>query len=190
LFTGLAPTLWRDVPFSAIYWLFLEKFRNELSVTKSLGTWGGRYYKDQGIQTPPTVEVMHSFVSGAGAGGIAAFFTTPFDVVKTRRQMSSQAEAHTIESCDHFGLKEYSSGSKKHHNTCQQRNIISTTGVDRTHVNNNVGGTFGHMREILKDEGVTGLWRGNSTRMVKVAPACAIMIACYEAGKKVFAEVL
>jgi solute carrier family 25 protein 39/40 len=46
------------------------------------------------------------------------------------------------------------------------------------------------MREILKDEGVTGLWRGNSTRMVKVAPACAIMIACYEAGKKVFAEVL
>ena len=126
---------------------------------------------------------MHSFVSGAGAGGIAAFFTTPFDVVKTRRQMSSQAEAHTIESCDHFGLKEYSSGSQ-HHNACQQRNIISTTRV------HNIGGTFGHMREILKDEGVTGLWRGNSTRMVKVAPACAIMIACYEAGKKVFAEVL
>ena len=189
LFTGLAPTLWRDVPFSAIYWLFLEKFRHELSDTKSLGTWGGRYYKDQGIQTPPTVEVMHSFVSGAGAGGIAAFFTTPFDVVKTRRQMSSQAEAQTMESCDHFGLKEYSSGSQQHHNTCQQRNIISTTRVDRTRFNN-IGGTFGHMREILKDEGVTGLWRGNSTRMVKVAPACAIMIACYEAGKKAFAEVL
>ena len=103
--------------------------------------------------------------------------------------MSSQAEAHTIESCDHFGLKEYSTGSQQHHNACQQRNIISTTRVDRTRVNN-VGGTFGHMREILKDEGVTGLWRGNSTRMVKVAPACAIMIACYEAGKKVFAEVL
>lgn len=188
LFTGLAPTLWRDVPFSAIYWLFLEKFRHQLSDTKSLGTWGGRYYKDQGIQTPPTVEVIHSFVSGACAGGIAAFFTTPFDVVKTRRQMSSQAEAQTIESCAHFGLKEYSSGSQ-HHSTCQHRNIISTAGVDRTRVNN-VGGTFGHMREILKDEGVTGLWRGNSTRMVKVAPACAIMIACYEAGKKVFAEVL
>ncbi|KAL7456106.1 hypothetical protein ACHAWC_007612 [Mediolabrus comicus] len=173
LFTGLAPTLWRDVPFSAIYWLFLEKFRNELSDTKSLGTWGGRYYKDQGIQTPPTVEVMHSFVSGAGAGGIAAFFTTPFDVVKTRRQMSSQAEAHTIESCDHFGLKEYSSGSQQHHNACQQRNIISTAGVDRTHVNN-IGGTFGHMREILKDEGVTGLWRGNSTRMLLMVAYCYI----------------
>jgi len=46
------------------------------------------------------------------------------------------------------------------------------------------------MREILKDEGLSGLWRGNTTRMVKVAPACAVMISCYEFGKKVFGEMV
>ena len=54
---------------------------------------------------------------------------------------------------------------------------------------NNVG-TFGHMREIFKDEGLSGLWRGNTTLMVKVAPACAVMISCYEFGKKVFGEIV
>lgn len=185
LFTGLAPTLWRDVPFSAIYWLFLENFRNGLSDSKSLGTWGGRYYKDQGIHIPPSVEVMHSFVSGAGAGAIAAFATTPFDVVKTRRQMSSQTEVLSTSqgSCDHFGLKEYSSS----HNNCQQRSLSVAAAAERGQVN---VGTFGHMREILKDEGMSGLWRGNTTRMVKVAPACAVMISCYEFGKRVFGEMI
>jgi solute carrier family 25 protein 39/40 len=184
LFTGLAPTLWRDVPFSAIYWLFLENFRNGLSDSKRLGSWGGRYYKNQGIQIPSSVEVMHSFVSGAGAGALAAFATTPFDVVKTRRQMSSQPEVLSTSPgpCDHYGLKEYSIS----HNNCQQRSL-SAAAAERGRVN---VGTFGHMREIFKDEGLSGLWRGNTTRMVKVAPACAVMISCYEFGKRVFGEML
>ena len=189
LFTGLSPTLWRDVPFSAIYWLFLEKFRNDLSDSIRLGTWGGHYYKDQGLKIPPSVEIMHSFISGAGAGAIAAFFTTPFDVVKTRRQMSKQTEVLSRGTgkgtCDHFGMKEYS-GSR---NKCQQRNISVAAAAEHGQVNNNVG-TFGHMREILREEGLSGLWRGNTTRMVKVAPACAIMISCYEFGKKVFGEIV
>lgn len=193
LFTGLAPTLWRDVPFSAIYWLFLEKFKNDLYDSTSLGTWGGRYYKDQGLEAPPSLEVMHSFVSGAGAGAIAAFCTTPFDVVKTRKQMIRQAEVLPIASCDHFGLKEYS-GSQ--HNNNQQRGISVAVTEQNRRINQ--VGTFGHtnlntfscMRQIFRDEGISGLWRGNTTRMVKVAPACAVMISCYEFGKKVFGEVL
>ena len=48
-----------------------------------------------------------------------------------------------IDSCDHYGLKEYRSKL----------------------------GTFGHMKQIVQDEGVMGLWKGNVTRMAKVAPA-------------------
>lgn len=32
-------------------------------------------------------------------------------------------------------------------------------------------GTFGHMRQIVRQEGLSGLWKGNAARMAKVAPA-------------------
>jgi hypothetical protein len=32
-------------------------------------------------------------------------------------------------------------------------------------------GTFRQMQQIIQQEGITGLWKGNLTRMVKVAPA-------------------
>jgi len=47
-------------------------------------------------------------------------------------------------------------------------------------------GTFGHMKRIAREEGFfAGLWKGNRTRMAKVAPGCAIMISCYELGKRI-----
>jgi solute carrier family 25 protein 39/40 len=51
-------------------------------------------------------------------------------------------------------------------------------------------GIVGHMKQIVQQEGVSGLWKGNTTRMVKVAPACAIMISVYEFGKRAFGEVI
>ena len=32
-------------------------------------------------------------------------------------------------------------------------------------------GTFGYMQQIVQTEGISGLWKGNVTRMVKIAPA-------------------
>ena len=37
---------------------------------------------------------------------------------------------------------------------------------------------------IYQEEGTAGLFRGWVPRMLKVAPACAIMISSYEVGKK------
>eukprot|EP01082_Thalassiosira_pseudonana_P003447 g2586.t1 g2586 contig12:407497-408861(-) len=172
LYVGLAPTLWRDVPFSALYWLCLERFRNELSDSDSLGAWGGRYYSDQGMKLPPSVEASHSFVSGAAAGSVAAAMTTPFDVVKTRRQMVDQ----TIST-----LSSQWSGSK----FCNESKQSAAVGSDRINV-----GTFGHIRQIVTQEGISGLWRGNLTRMLKISPACAVMISTYEVGKRFFGDVL
>lgn len=36
---------------------------------------------------------------------------------------------------------------------------------------------------IFREEGMAGLFRGWVARCLKVAPACAIMISTYEAGK-------
>jgi solute carrier family 25 protein 39/40 len=75
LWRGLVPTLWRDVPFSAIYWSGYEVLRARLRPLIV------------GPRRRPREEAALSFASGALSGALAAFATTPFDVAKTRRQV-------------------------------------------------------------------------------------------------------
>ena len=92
---------------------------------------------------------------------------SPFDVVKTRRQMvvtqTTESTIKTSEACTHFGLKEY---TDKLQQTTSGSKGCKTPGCGSTK-----WGTFGHMQQIIKQEGVAGLWKGNTTRMIKVAPA-------------------
>lgn len=44
------------------------------------------------------------------------------------------------------------------------------------------------MKKIYATSGVNGLFTGLVPRIVKVAPACAIMISTYEYGKHFFTE--
>lgn len=64
---GWVPTLYRDVPFSGIYWTSYETIKRWFNVTNP--------------------SFAFSFFGGAAAGSIAAFATTPFDVVKTHKQI-------------------------------------------------------------------------------------------------------
>ncbi|ORZ23166.1 mitochondrial carrier domain-containing protein [Absidia repens] len=81
LWRGLVPTMLRDVPFSAIYWMMYEEFKRQLH------THGQQTHLQQ---------FQHSFFAGATSGTVAAVVTTPFDVVKTRRQVSSNNEKHLV----------------------------------------------------------------------------------------------
>ena len=40
------------------------------------------------------------------------------------------------------------------------------------------------IRKIFQQEGLEGLFRGVTARVLKAAPACAIMISSYELGKQ------
>ncbi|KNC98556.1 uncharacterized protein SPPG_06245 [Spizellomyces punctatus DAOM BR117] len=73
LWRGLGPTLWRDVPFSGIYWLTYEKTKTHLP-----------------NPTSTHIEFRNAFLSGAVAGTIAAILTTPFDVAKTVMQVGAE----------------------------------------------------------------------------------------------------
>ena len=48
--------------------------------------------------------------------------------------------------------------------------------------------TFGTAKEIVASQGPRGLFAGLSPRILKVAPACAIMISSYEWCKRFFRE--
>lgn len=71
----LSATLWRDVPFSAIYWLVVEEVKK----------------KQRDRAATQVVNKTNQFVTSltaASAGGLtAAMVTHPFDVIKTKRQV-------------------------------------------------------------------------------------------------------
>jgi len=94
LWRGLSLTLWRDVPFSAFYWWGYEYGRERLHQAREasepqsvLGRARSR------SELSHTTVLADSFIAGAASGGIAAFFTTPFDVGKTRQQTVLQQGA-------------------------------------------------------------------------------------------------
>lgn len=72
LWRGTAPTLYRDVPFSALYWMLAEAVRERLCATWSM--------KRDAL----SVNLVAGFLSGA----LASLITHPFDVIKTRAQVA------------------------------------------------------------------------------------------------------
>ncbi|BGP10368.1 Carrier protein, mitochondrial [Rhodotorula toruloides] len=83
---GLGPTLWRDVPFSGVYWAGYEVIKRALTGGRGMGEAQAGVGEKAGAGRGR--EFVVSFVSGAGSGVIAATLTNPFDVLKTRRQSS------------------------------------------------------------------------------------------------------
>ncbi|PXF49295.1 Solute carrier family 25 member 40 [Gracilariopsis chorda] len=71
---GLAPTLMRDAPFSAIYWSAYESLKDPKRSILPHRLFASR--SEFGVYLG----------AGIGAGGLAALCTVPADVVKTRRQ--------------------------------------------------------------------------------------------------------
>jgi solute carrier family 25 protein 39/40 len=147
LWRGLGLTLWRDVPFSGIYWLGYEAIKEQLRKRRE-EKWSLLHDHPEGILLPSAQsqkkEDLHaqatftdSFVAGALSGMVAAFVTTPYDVGKTRRQIS------------------HSRGEE-----------IGARPMSMPKV----------LLEIYREGGLQGLWKGCVPRMLKVAPACAIMV--------------
>ncbi|KAJ6638087.1 Solute carrier family 25 protein Shawn [Pseudolycoriella hygida] len=132
LWKGLTPTLYRDVPFSGIYWATYESIKSFSNVVN------------------PTFHF--SFLAGATSGCIAAFVTTPFDVVKTHKQIA-------------FGEKFLYPTDKSTKSDVKPLKMLSN---------------------IYRANGFQGLFAGVAPRIIKISPACAIMVATFEYGKSFF----
>ncbi|MFH4980141.1 hypothetical protein AB6A40_006850 [Gnathostoma spinigerum] len=155
---GWAPTLLRDLPFSAVYWTAYECFKARiLQLFKKAET-----------------NFFISFGCGAIAGTIAATVTTPFDVVKTQRQI-------TLGQIEHERSAVGKNRSKHSHS-------ITAKSSGNMSINVRSESTYSIMREVTKTRGLAGLFAGIIPRIVKVAPSCAIMIGSYECAKIFFAH--
>ncbi|KAF8807462.1 mitochondrial carrier [Phlegmacium glaucopus] len=121
MWRGLGPTLWRDVPFSGFYWASYETWKRAFTKRGHEGTWV-------------------AFTSGAISGTSAAVITSPFDVLKTRRQA-----------------------------------LIMSPSIYKVS-----SSTFPLLLRIFQTEGPSALFAGIIPRIVKIAPACGLMIASFE----------
>ena len=163
LWRGLTLTLWRDVPFSGMYWWGYETIRGKLtdmreerhgrSITRDEHGSRTRARSRSQSRENHVATVMDSFTAGALSGAFASFVTTPFDVGKTRTQVFRD------------------SASK------------ASTGRTLAPEERSIPRLLWH---IFSNEGMPGLFRGWIPRTLKVAPACAIMISSYEVGKRAF----
>ncbi|KAF7511246.1 hypothetical protein GJ744_005143 [Endocarpon pusillum] len=165
LWRGLTLTMWRDVPFSGIYWWGYEATRNALTDAreraqgKVLDANRSMTRRRSQSQDNPTNTFLDSFVSGAFSGAVAALITTPFDVGKTRQQVFK-----------HSGDEAAAAASRA------ARTVGEKPPEELTMPR--------FLAHIFKEEGMQGLFKGWAARCLKVAPACAIMISSYEVGKR------
>ncbi|KAF9883818.1 hypothetical protein FE257_002755 [Aspergillus nanangensis] len=168
LWRGLTLTMWRDVPFSGLYWWGYEEVKkvlieNRKNTQANLLPHGLSTLSPWQLEELDEPTFFDSFVGGAIAGSLAAFVTTPFDVGKTRQQVFR-----------HMG-DEIPASHKG--------------GVPQGALHPEQLSLPKFLLHIFREEGTAGLFRGWVARCLKVAPACAIMISTYEFGKKMAREV-
>ncbi|KAL8736670.1 MAG: hypothetical protein Q9166_000036 [cf. Caloplaca sp. 2 TL-2023] len=87
LWRGLTLTMWRDVPFSGIYWWGYEASRNRLRDLRYPTIGQDQARTSSRNDENHTTTFIDSFLAGAFSGAVAAIVTTPFDVGKTRQQV-------------------------------------------------------------------------------------------------------
>ena len=154
LWRGLTLTMWRDVPFSGIYWWGYETVRNRLTDMRDPPYTRTRARSQSRDKSNHTSTFVDSFLAGAVSGALASVVTTPFDVGKTRQQVLQHEAPKAKERAAQYVLRP------------EERSMPR------------------FLYHIWQEEGTAGLFRGWAPRMLKVAPACAIMISSYEVGKK------
>ncbi|KAH8195882.1 hypothetical protein TruAng_009958 [Truncatella angustata] len=167
LWRGLNLTLWRDVPFSGMYWWGYETIRGKLtdmreerrgrSVERENGSRQRARSRSQS-QENHTATFVDSFVAGAVSGSVASVATMPFDVGKTRTQVFRDSAKKAV-------------GNGEKAAAPRQKSMTEL------------------LWHIVKTEGVAGLWKGWIPRTLKIAPSCAIMISSYEVGKRAFRSI-
>ncbi|KAM0563335.1 hypothetical protein ACHAPJ_001053 [Fusarium lateritium] len=155
LFYGYKATLYRDLPFSALQFMFWEQFT----------TWARKYKQSRDIG------VSLELLTGAAAGGLAGVITCPLDVVKTRLQTQVNGPTEPRATKDHHAtsqVRHISTSSPSTHRPKPGAIALDTSSV------------FTGLRVIYRTEGVAGWFRGVGPRGVWTFIQSGCMLFLYQ----------
>lgn len=174
LFYGYKATLYRDVPFSALQFLFYEQ---EQKLAKA-------YVGSSDIGIPLQI------LTGASAGCMAGIMTCPLDVVKTRIQTQINPSLHpsplssSISALPQSTTKHSISSSSKQHPNSTTRHIStsspSTSIKPHTAATLDTSSVMRGLQLMYRTEGVAGLFRGVGPRGVWTAVQSGCMFLLYQ----------
>ena len=117
-------------------------------------------------------------ISAGAAGSLAAVITTPIDVIKTRIMLSAsgpEANPHEIPDPQSKGT----TPAETDHAKLQRAQRAARGGR---------AGGYAVGKEILRTEGVKGLFRGGALRGLWTAAGSGLYLGAYESGRRYLEE--
>lgn len=170
LWRGYTALAGRNLPFTAMQFPVFEHLRTSIHA----------YRRSKGAETGSMWEsALVTAISAGSAGSVAAVLTTPIDVVKTRIMLSAADNDQPKEKAQHQAVKEIESQGKD-----AKAEIEKAQQAAR-------GGRAGGLavgREILRMEGVKGLFRGGALRGLWTALGSGLYLGVYESGRRYLEE--
>ena len=146
LFRGYTALIARNLPFTALQFPVFEHLRSRIWEERRRGEAN----RPQGLLETGVVTAC----SAGGAGAIAAFVTTPSDVVKTRMMLTA-------------GSSESSNESK----------------VARSEVQSAQKGAWAITKDVYRERGIRGLFRGGLFRSAWTAFGSGLYLGTYDVAK-------
>ena len=157
-------------------------FLSDLHATRVFEHWVRHASLETGEYGPPperegTLPTWVLLVSGAIAGAVSRTVTAPMDRLKTLLQAQG---AQTGELCllDGFG------GLPVPHSPPCACCCCLTDPASRTHARVQVTGVMQGVKEVYREGGWRGFWRGNGANCVKIAPETGAKFWAYETLKR------
>ncbi|MCJ1460938.1 hypothetical protein MMC28_011320 [Mycoblastus sanguinarius] len=166
LWRGYTALAGRNLPFTAMQFPMFEHVRTSIHA----------YRTRKGIATGSLWETgLVTAISAGSAGAVAAVITTPIDVVKTRIMLSASESSQQRGEQQQRAIKEVEAQGKD-----AKAEIEKAQQAAR-------GGRAGGLavgKEILRTEGVKGLFRGGALRCIWTAVGSGLYLGVYESGRR------
>ncbi|KAL8929871.1 MAG: hypothetical protein Q9208_001015 [Pyrenodesmia sp. 3 TL-2023] len=162
LWRGYTALAARNLPFTAMQFPLFESLRARIHA----------YRSRRGLQTGSLLETgMVTAVSAGAAGSLAAVVTTPVDVVKTRIMLAAGGDGEQ-QAAAVKGLRAEGRDAKAEIERVQQA------------AKGGRGGGWAVGKEVLRSEGVRGLFRGGALRGAWTALGSGLYLGVYESGRR------